>query len=99
MILKGLLKQPWEEKDYDIEFSPWLNPMEDTLDEIEVSITCEDDPNDTFLQLVKKEMTITRCKLWLKGGTDGYTYKVTIQAYTVGGRKDESELILVIKDL
>lgn len=98
MILKTFLKQPSELKDYDIEFSPWLTPINDTLDDIEVEITCLTDPNDLSLQLVRNEMTLTRYKIWLKGGTDTYQYKVTLTARTVGGRIDESELIFAIGD-
>lgn len=99
MILKAFLKQPREEKDYDIDYLPWLQPMGDTLDEVDVTVECLTDPADTSLEFVRGEMTVTLYKLWLKGGTDTYQYKVTLKATTVGGRIDESELIFAIGEI
>ncbi len=98
-ILKTYTKQPDEVKDYDIDYAPWLSPVGDTLDEVMVSIACLTDPSDTSLVCRDDPpMTATACKLWIKGGTDGQRYKVTIQVTTVAGRIDESELIFKIKD-
>jgi hypothetical protein len=101
--LATYVKQPAEVKDYDIDYGPWLTPVEDTLDTIEVSIICLTDPSDTELVCQPfPPMTATVCKLWISGGTDGANYKVTVRATTVGtavgSRVDESELIFKIKD-
>lgn len=99
MILKAFLKQPNEDKDYDIEFAPWLLPIDDTLNEVDVTVECLDDPNDTSLIAYGTAISATRLKVWLKGGTSGNKYKVTFLASTVGGRIDESELIFVVGDM
>lgn len=99
MILKAFMKQPNETKDYDIEYSPWLLPMDDSLNEVDVFVTCLDDPDDVSLVASDTAITTTRLKVWLSGGTDGYKYKVTFIVSTVGGRIDESELIFVIGDM
>lgn len=99
MILKTFLKQPEEYKDYDIDYSPWLTPMGDTLDDVEVSIDCLDDPSDTSLVFNYGGVTPTLFKIWLRGGTSGYAYKVTLHATTVAGRIDESELIFAVGDI
>lgn len=99
MILKTFLKQPNEAKDYDISYEPWLIPINDTLDDVDVVITCLTDPEDNSLLFYRSEITTTLFKLWLSGGTSGYAYKVTLKASTVGGRVDESELIFAIEDI
>ena len=101
MILATYEKQPSEEKDYDIDYSQWLLPMGDSLDEIEgVSVECITDPTDTSLVYMEAltALTATTCKLWVSGGTAGFRYKVTVQVRTVGRRLDESELIFKIRD-
>lgn len=99
MILKTFLKQPEEFKDYDISYVPWLTPIDDTLNEVDVFIECITDPLDTSLEFAYSEITATLFKLWLRGGTSGYAYKVTLRASTVGGRIDESELIFAIEGI
>lgn len=99
MNLGTFLKQPTELKDYDIDFSPWLAPINDTLDEVDITVECIDDPNDHALTVERPTNTETRYKFWLKGGTSGLVYKVTVLAFTVGGRRDESEVYFAVEDL
>lgn len=98
MILAKYTKQPAEFKDYDVDFAPWLLPMGDTLDDVQVSIVCETDEGDTSLVCSEVQLTTTRCKLWIAGGTVGQKYKVTLLTTSVGTRVDESELVFTIKD-
>lgn len=99
MRLATFTKQPSEDKDYDVDYSPWLDPMEDTLDDIPIPvITCLTDPDDTSLECYDHGHTTHVAKFWVRGGTAGYRYKLTIQATTVIGRLDESELIFKIKE-
>ena len=99
MILKRLLKQPDELKDYDINFKPWLAPMADTLDDAEVFIEVLDSLDIPSLKLNRQLMTEDTLKLWLEGGTSGEVYKVTVKITTVEGRIDESELIFAVEDI
>lgn len=98
MILAKYTKQPSEFKDYDIDFAPWLEPMGDTLDDVQATIVCLTDPADTSLVCSDIQLTTTVCKLWIGGGTVGKQYKVTLLTTSVGTRIDESELIFTIKD-
>ena len=99
MMLKVFRKQPSEYKDYDISFVPWLGAMGDTLDYIETVVECLTDPANTSLTVPVHKITATLVKLWIMGGTDSYTYKVTIKVFTVGGRVDESELIFAVDNI
>lgn len=99
MIIAKFLKQPSEIKDYDIDYILWLSPMQDTLDNVEVRVTCIDDPTDTSMVVGRVAITSTLAKIWVEGGTDGYAYKVTLLAVTTGGRLDESELIFAVGEI
>lgn len=99
MILERFKKQPSEDKDYDIDCSPWLAPIDDTLDDVVVYVENIDDELDDSLEVYNSIITEDTIKLWVRGGLDDQTYKVTIQAYTVGGRVDESELLFIIGEI
>lgn len=88
-----------EEKDYDIDFSPWLDPMEDSLDELDVFVECLDDSSDTTLEVYDFNFTEQVVKIWVKGGTDGFVYKITLRVQTTGRRVDESELLFIIGEI
>lgn len=92
-------KQPAEAKDYDIDYAEWLAVPGDTLDEVIVEVLCLTDTTDTTLEVYETQITPTRIKLWVRGGTDGARYKVTVTVATVGRRIDQSELIFKIKDI
>lgn len=98
MILETFEKQPAEIKDYDVDYSPWLLPMGDTLADVHAFVTSITDPDDTDLECFLVLHTTMASKFWMRGGTDGQRYKLTIQAETAGGRLDESELIFVVRD-
>lgn len=99
MNLGKFLKQPNEYKDYDIDFRPWLEPIDDTLDDVDISVECIDDPNDQKLTFERPTITEDFYKIWAKGGTSGYVYKLTLLVFTAGGRRDESEVYFVVEDL
>lgn len=99
MKLETYDKQPREDKDYDIDYAEWLGPMGDTLDEAQTLVDCLTDADDTSMEVYATEMTLSRLKLWVRGGTHGARYKVTVIVTTVGRRTDESELIFKVKDV
>lgn len=98
MILKTFLKQPKEHKDYDVDYVPWLTPMLDSIQSLDVAVVCITDPSDTTLVVTEAMHTIDRCKVWVDGGTATYQYKITLKVTTEGGRIDESELIFAIEE-
>lgn len=99
MKLGTFLVQPTENKDFDIDYSPWLAKIDDTLDEVDISVECLDDPNDHSFIADRPTITEEAYKFWIKGGKSGNVYKVTILAFSAGGRRDESEIYFAVEDL
>jgi len=98
MILERYVKQPSETKDYDIDYTPWLAPMADTIQHATATVTCLNNPNDISLLASPVEFTPTSVKVWVSGGTNRNRYKVDIRVTTVGGRIDESELLFSVRE-
>lgn len=86
-------KQSGEKLDYDRGFTDWL-PEGDTITTVEVVL-------DVVGELVIEAFQFTGqvVKVWLTGGVNGSTYKITVTAATLGGRIKEDEFRLRIKDL
>lgn len=100
MILDRKEKQPAEVKDYPIDYSAWLAEISggDTIVSATAVAVCLDDPADTALIVDKVVVSSTSIAVWLSAGTANKRYKVTVSVITVGGRKDESEFIIKLKD-
>lgn len=99
MILDKFSKQPFEVKDYDIDYAEWLSGMSDTLTTVTATVACVTDPADVALVVNSIAVATYSAKFWVAGGTDGKKYKLTARATTAGGRIDESELIFSIKEV
>ena len=97
MILETFEKQPIERKDYDIDMSPWVDPMLDFVDECLTTVVCLTDPLDTELEITN-QVTSQTIKVWASGGTHLAKYKVTLTVTTLGARVDQSELIFKIRE-
>lgn len=98
MILDRKEKQPAEIKDYPISYAEWLAEAGDVLSNVSASVVCLTDPADTALVVQSLTLAPTAVAVWLAGGTDGQRYKVTVTVDTAGGRRDQSEFIVKIKD-
>ena len=98
MILDRKEKQPIEIKDYPINYADWLAESGDTLSNVNAVIECLTDTADNSLTVHNLTLAPTAVSVWLSGGTDGQRYKVTVTVDTVGGRRDQSEFIVRIKD-
>lgn len=98
MILETYTKQPAEFKDYDVNYSEWLANPVDTLFDVVATAECLSTPGNVSLVIDHVDMTTHGCKLWIGGGTANEKYKITLNATTVGGRVDQSELIFKVKD-
>lgn len=97
MILATYEKQPAEYKDYDIDYSQWLTPADDTISLVTTTVTSTTEASPTLVvNLIQN--TVYFSKLWVAGGTAGVKYKITVRMTTLDGRIDESELIFNIKD-
>lgn len=90
--MKTHYKQSGDKLDFDEDFSDWL-PEGDVVQLAEVVV---DKPEELTLHAVQWDGQVV--KTWLLGGVNGATYKITVTAYTAGGRIKESEFKLRIKD-
>lgn len=100
MILGTRFKQPVEIKDYPVDYTDWLaeNAPTDTMSSATTAVACLTDPADTSLTVSNLVVSSNTVAPWLSGGTSGKRYKLTITATTTAGRKDQSEMIIIVKD-
>lgn len=93
MILGTYRKQPADERDVDIDCVEWLAEMGgDSLFSAAATV-------DGSGLIVDTPIVLTdTVKVWVRGGTDGSTYKVTVVIETTGGRIKEVEFKVRVKD-
>ena len=91
MILGTYTKQPADVLDYDVDYAEFLNGT-DTLASKTVTAT------PTGINVDSSTIVGTRVKVWLSGGTNGVTYKVTVTATTGDGRVKQDEFKVKVKD-
>ncbi|VTU38255.1 hypothetical protein H4CHR_04378 [Variovorax sp. PBS-H4] len=96
-ILGKQRKQPRETWDYDIDYAGDM-PVGDKVVSASASVVCITDPTDTALTKGSVTFTDLASKVWLSGGTDKHSYKITVFATTEGGRELEDEFILNVKE-
>lgn len=101
MILETFEKQPWDEKDYDVFYTDWMVEG-DELASATATVECVTTPDEDPISLEAFEVDVSSSivKVWLRGGTAGERYKVTLRVQTTNDppRKDESEFIVSVKD-
>lgn len=87
-------KQPADIDTVDVSFVDYLTERADTGQEVATVITGPDsaltNPANSLLGGV--------AKVWLSGGTNGATYKVTVTLTTVAGRIKEHDFNVKIKE-
>lgn len=91
MILGNFVKQPVEVIDYDIDYSEWLTPG-DNVQSTAVTV------DQNGLNVDSVFVNDPRVKIWLSGGTNGITYKLTVTTVTADGRTKQDEFKVRIKD-
>lgn len=91
-MLGTVLKQPADQRDYDIDFSRWI-PDGDTITNAQAVASPAG-------ELVVESIQITDqvVKVWLSAGENGSTYTVTVTASTAGGRIKETEFKIRVRD-
>jgi hypothetical protein len=107
MILATFEQQPLELKDYTISYTEWLAPVSDRISDVETSvarITSRQGaigmaPATTDFEVNSASHTDDSVTVWVKGGTSGYSYKVTLLVTTEGGRVSEAELQFNVRDV
>lgn len=91
--LEKFTKQPGETLDFDIDFSEWLADRDP--DDTVSSATVDAEDGITVDSYVLSSGVV---KVWLSGGTDGTSYKVTAAATTASGRTKEGEITIKVKE-
>ena len=92
MILASFAKQPVEVLDYDIDCSEWLV----TGDSVASAVAVVDVAGLNIDSLLVSPSNI---KVWLSGGANGSSYKVTVTISTGSGRVKQVEFRLRVKDV
>ena len=94
-VLEKFTKQPGETQDYDISFVDYLAALSDTQKSASpLAVTA-----DTGITLLSSTCVAGVAKVWLSGGTDGTTYKITATLTTTGGRIKEAEIAIKVKEI
>jgi hypothetical protein len=92
MILGTFIKQPTDVVDYDVEYQEWL-VSGDTLVSATVAITPDTDLEEDATYVLPDKVNI-----WLSGGLNGSTYKLTVTATTAAGRVRQDEFRVKCKE-
>ncbi len=93
-ILAKFEKQPSDVQDFDIDYTEWLAGIDDTATGpggLDVVV-------EPGLTLLAGTLTDGVVKVWVSGGTDGTTYKITSIVTTDGGRIKTAEIKVKVKD-
>jgi hypothetical protein len=90
-ILEKFTKQPADRQDYDISFVAWLAGLNDTGESVVVGA-------EAGLTLLTSTLLAGVVKVWLDGGVDGSSYKVTVTLTTTGGRVKQEEIVIKVKE-
>lgn len=90
MILGTFTKQPSDTMDYDIDYTDWLTAGDNVQD---AAVTADDG-----ITVVSTFINDPRIKIWLSGGTDKVTYKVTCTMTSADGRIRQDELKIKVKE-
>lgn len=100
MILDRKEKQPAEVKDYPIDYTAWLAEVTpaDTIASATAAVVCLSDAANTALVINQVLPSSKAVAVWLSAGTVDQRYKVTVTVTTTGGRVDQSEFIVKLKD-
>lgn len=92
MMLGNFTKQPVDVVDYDIDYSEWLTAG-DNVQSTDVTVS----PSGLTVDSVF--VNDPRLKIWVSGGTNGTTYKITATTTTADGRVKQDEFRVKVKDI
>jgi hypothetical protein len=90
-ILATFTKQPADVQDYDVDYSDWLAGFSDTGASATVAV-------ESGITLNLYTLASGVVKVWLSGGADGSTYKITTTLTTTGGRTKQAEIRIKVKE-
>jgi len=93
-ILGKFEKQPADTQDFDVDYRDWLAGMTDTApgpDGVVVEA-------DVGITIIASTLVDGIVKVWLSGGEDGATYKITTTVTTTDGRTKQAEFRVKVKE-
>lgn len=90
-VLARFQKQPADQQDYDIDFTDYLAALADEGESVFTTV-------EPGITLLANSLNNGVVKVWLAGGTDGQTYKVTVTLTTKGGRVKQAEIKIKVKE-
>ena len=92
-VLAKFEKQPGDRQDFDIDFAEYLTGLSDYGTTFTVTA-------DAGITIVSSQLLFsgTVVKVYLSGGTDGVTYKITVTLTTDGGRIKQAEIKVKVKE-
>ena len=93
MLLGTFVMQPDESLDYDLDYTDWLTTG-DNVSSATVAVAPADELAATLVQI-----NDPRVKVWLEGGVDGTTYKVSVTMTTADGRVKQDEFKVRVKEI
>lgn len=93
MKLGNITKQPAESRWVSVRYDDDL----DDGDEVSSVLACTADPSG--LSVTPVLATIDRVRVFIEGGDDGATYKITLRVATSGGEILEDELVCKVKEI
>lgn len=91
-ILGKFTKQPVEIQDYDIDFTSYLESLNDiALSHVAAA--------ETGLTVLSSALTDGVVKVFVSGGLDGSSYKVSATITTQGGRVKQGDILVKVKEV
>lgn len=90
-VLGKFVKQPVDVQDYDFDFNDYLTASSDTA--VSHTVTAE-----TGLTVVGSTLNAGVVKVFVSGGADGSSYKVSATLTTSGGRVKQGDIIIKVKE-
>lgn len=91
-VLGKFEKQPVDVLDYDFDYSDWLADRADTISTATITAT-------TGVTVGSSTHTSGVVKVFISGGTDGQSYKITCTVVTTGGRTKQAEIVIKVKEV
>lgn len=91
-ILAKFTKQPVEVQDYDIDFTEYLESLND-IAQSHVAVA------ESGISIMSSALSDGVVKVFLSGGTDGSSYKVSATITTQGGRVKQGDILVKVKEV
>lgn len=88
-----IIKQPNDRIDFDVDFNEFLALRNDTID---FASAVSDDPG---LAIISVSHSAGKVKVWIEGGENAASYKVTVTITTIGDRHIEDEIRVRIREV